>query len=518
MMKIKKIAALSIAAVTMLTSGFLCGNVSDSVMAADVDAQDPIDVNGTEDFTYVVENGKIRFTGNVNSYLSYIVSSNLDYTMERETLQTTWAPDDDDYVFTPAKNGRYVISVESLKEAIIETGEGDYSGHFHYFYQVITGYVVDCVDGEITIREDWNSNTYSQKQIDTLVEAYSTQDEYPMVCGDVQSELYNNELFGYYYSFVNGNMSFGLSGDHLKDYITTVYGRYSTKSYFCINGGYGEYRAEAPKVSDESLVEREDVLHTSSASTTDDIMDFYRFKAVNDGKLSVFANDVEYKLEIKDGIFSYASDTEEAVKGDVNGDGILGVSDAVTLQNGLLGAQPLKYSENIDLCKDGVIDVYDLCLLKQMIVDIPEENVSAELSVNMIGYSDKLLKKAYSDNSSAVITSTEQLKDYLTSITDEGNASIIEFYTSKYNDSFFAENVMLANCIYQSCGGGIMYKINSVSRKGDTIIVKYSDNYELEPYIDIVNGLFATAIISKDDYNSENVIWDKLIKKYEYID
>lgn len=515
MMKIKKIAALSMAAVSMLTSGFLCGNVSDSVIAADVDAQNQVDINGTEDFTYVVENGKIRFTGNVNSYLSYIVSSNFDYTMERETLETTWAPDDD-YVFTPAENGRYVISVESLKEVIIKTGEGDYSGHFHYFYHVITGYVVECVDGEITINEDWNCNTYSQTQIDKIIEDCSKQNE--LMFGDVQSELYNNDLFGYYYSFVNGNMPLGPSGYHLKDYITTVYGRYSTKSYFCINGGYGEYLAEPPKVSDESLVEREDVLHTSSASTTDDIMDFYRFRAVNDGKLSVFANDVEYKLEIKDGIFSYASDTEEAVKGDVNGDGILGVSDAVILQNGLLGAQPLKYSENIDLCKDGVIDVYDLCLLKQMIVDIPEENVSAELSVNMIGYSDKLLKKAYSDNSSAVITSTEQLKDYFTSITDEGNASIIEFYTSKYNDSFFAENVMLANCIYQSCGGGIMYKINSVSRKGDTIIVKYSDNYELKPYPDIVNGLFATAIISKDDYNSENVIWDKLIKKYEYID
>ena len=516
MMKIKKIAAFSMAAVTMLTSGFLCGNVSDSVIAADVDGQDLVDIYETDDFTYVVEDGKINFFGNTNAYLSYIVSSNLDYTMERETPQTDWASDDDDWVFTPAENGRYVISVESLKEEIIKTGEGDYSGHFHYFYQVITMYVVDCVDGEITIRKDWNYNTYSQEQIDKIIN--DANEEEMILFGDVQSELYNNELFGGYFSFVNGNMPLGPSGYHLKDYITTVYGRYSTKSYFCINGGYGEYLAEAPKVSDESLVEREDVLHTSSAATNDDIMDFYRFRAVNDGKLSVFANDVEYKLEIKDGIFSYASDTEEAVKGDVNGDGILGVSDAVTLQNGLLGAQPLKYSENIDLCKDGVIDVYDLCLLKQMIVDIPEENVSAELSVNMIGYSDKLLKKAYSDNSSAVITSTEQLKDYLTSITDEDNASIIEFYTSKYNDSFFEENVMLANCIYQSCGGGIMYKINSVSRKGDTIIVKYSDNYELKPYIDIVNGLFATAIISKDDYNSENVIWDKLIKKYEYID
>ncbi len=512
MRKFKKIAALSMAAVTMLTSGFLCGNVSDAVMAVTVDEPNPIDINGTEDFTYEVKNGKIRFAGNANSYLSYIVSSNSDYTMEREKLQT--ARESDDYVFTPAENGSYVISVEAQKEEIFSCGE---SGHFHYFYQVITGYVVDFADGKITVNEDWNVNTYSQEQIDKIIEDCSKQDEFIMF-GDVQSELYNNELFCGYFSFVNGNMPLGLSGSHLKDYITTVYGRYSTKSYFCVNGGYGKYGAEAPKVSDESLVEREEVLHTSSAPTTCDIMNFHRLKAVNDGKLSVFANDVEYKLEIKDGIFRYASDTEEAVKGDVNGDGILGISDAVTLQSGLLGAQPLKYSENIDLCKDGVIDVYDFCLLRQMLVEIPEENIYAQLQVNMIGYSDKLLERACSDESSEIITSTDQLKEYLESIVDDDDKDLALKMAARYDDSFFEENVMLANCIYQSCGGDIMYKINSVIRKGDTIIVKYSDNYELWPYPDIVNGLFATAIISKDEYNSENVIWEPLVKKYEFMD
>lgn len=515
MRKIKKIAALSMAAVTMLTGGFLCGNVSDSVMAVTVDEQDPIDVNGTEDFTYEVENGKIRFSSNANSYPSYIVSSNLDYTIEWPELQPALQPacNNNDFVFTPAENGRYVISANAMREKIFKFGEGDYSGHFHYFYHVITGYVVDCVDGEITIREDWNYNTYSQTQIDALI----TQEEYPMVCGDVQSELYNDDLFSWYYSFVNGNMPSGLSGNHLKDYITTVYSKYSTKSYFCVNGGYGEYLADAPKVSDESLVERENVLHTASGSTTDDIMDFYRLKAVNDGKLSVFANDVEYKLEIKDGIFRYASDTEEAVKGDANGDGILGVSDAVSLQNGLLGAQPLKYSENIDLCRDGVIDVYDFCLLKKMVVEIPEETINAQLLVDMIGYSDKLLKRADSDESSEVITSAGQLKEYLESIVDDENKDLALRMASKFDDSFYEENVILANCIYQSCGGGIMYKIDSVSRKGDTIIVKYSDNYEPIPYIDIVNGLFATAIISKDDYNSENVVWEYQPTYFDYI-
>ncbi len=153
-----------------------------------------------------------------------------------------------------------------------------------------------------------------------------------------------------------------------------------------------------------------------------------------------------------------------------------------------------------------------------MLVEIPEENIYAQLQVNMIGYSDKLLERACSDESSEIITSTDQLKEYLESIVDDDDKDLALKMAARYDDSFFEENVMLANCIYQSCGGDIMYKINSVIRKGDTIIVKYSDNYELWPYPDIVNGLFATAIISKDEYNSENVIWEPLVKKYEFMD
>lgn len=514
MNKIKRIAALSMAAVTMLTGGVLCGNVSDSVVAIAEDQQNPIDITGADNFTYEVKNGKIRFSSNSNAYMSYIVSSNLDYTMNREDLQT--ASHSDNYIFTPAENGRYVIAADALNEAIIpwSANDNENSGHFHYFYHVITSYVVDYADGNITVSEEFSTNTYSQVQIDRLINDMQNEEEYPMVCGDVQSENYNNGLFGWYYSFVNGNMPFGLTSSDLKEYITTVYSRYSTKSYFCVNG---EYEGDAPKVSDESLVEREEVLHTASGATTCDEMYFYRLKAVNDGKLSVFANDVEYKLEIKDGIFRKASDSEEAVMGDANGDGILGVSDAVTLQNGLLGIQTLKYSENIDLCEDGVIDVYDLCLLKKMVVEIPEKNVYAQLSVEMIGYSDELLKRAWSDESSEVITSTNQLREYLDSITEEDNKGAIEHYAARFDDSFFEENVMLANCIYQSCGGGIMYKIDSVSRKNDTIIVKYSDNYQFSAP-DVVNGLFAMAIISKDDYNSENVIWDYQVKYFDDID
>lgn len=56
------------------------------------------------------------------------------------------------------------------------------------------------------------------------------------------------------------------------------------------------------------------------------------------------------------------------VAGDANGDGELTIADVVLLQQWLLGSADSIYSQNVDLCKDGVIDVYDLCLLRKEII------------------------------------------------------------------------------------------------------------------------------------------------------
>lgn len=57
------------------------------------------------------------------------------------------------------------------------------------------------------------------------------------------------------------------------------------------------------------------------------------------------------------------------LKGDANGDGEVSVADAVMLQNWLLTkSKELTCWQNVDLCEDGRIDVFDLCLLKRMLV------------------------------------------------------------------------------------------------------------------------------------------------------
>lgn len=60
----------------------------------------------------------------------------------------------------------------------------------------------------------------------------------------------------------------------------------------------------------------------------------------------------------------------EIVKGDANGDGKLTIADAVSLTNWILGVSDAKLenSDAVDLCKDGKIDVFDLCVMRKELV------------------------------------------------------------------------------------------------------------------------------------------------------
>jgi len=56
------------------------------------------------------------------------------------------------------------------------------------------------------------------------------------------------------------------------------------------------------------------------------------------------------------------------VSGDANGDGEFGIADVVILQNWLMGDGELSDWKSVDYTDDGVIDVFDLCIMKQCLV------------------------------------------------------------------------------------------------------------------------------------------------------
>lgn len=55
--------------------------------------------------------------------------------------------------------------------------------------------------------------------------------------------------------------------------------------------------------------------------------------------------------------------------GDANNDGKVSIMDAVMLQKWILGSGYLSNWHNVDLCKDEIINVFDLCLMKRLLIE-----------------------------------------------------------------------------------------------------------------------------------------------------
>lgn len=70
--------------------------------------------------------------------------------------------------------------------------------------------------------------------------------------------------------------------------------------------------------------------------------------------------------------------------GDANGDGEFGIADVVTLQNWLIGNGELIDWKAVDYTDDGVIDVFDLCIMKKCLVYYLNPNPPVEESNDIV--------------------------------------------------------------------------------------------------------------------------------------
>lgn len=57
------------------------------------------------------------------------------------------------------------------------------------------------------------------------------------------------------------------------------------------------------------------------------------------------------------------------VKKDADNNGVFDVNDVIMLQDWLHGSEELTNWENVDLCEDRVINIFDLCLLKKILAE-----------------------------------------------------------------------------------------------------------------------------------------------------
>lgn len=66
----------------------------------------------------------------------------------------------------------------------------------------------------------------------------------------------------------------------------------------------------------------------------------------------------------------------KALKGDINSDGQVNVTDAVILRKFILGDKTAKINDakSADICEDGVIDVFDMIQMKKLLISPPEKS------------------------------------------------------------------------------------------------------------------------------------------------
>ncbi|MCR4794658.1 MAG: dockerin type I repeat-containing protein [Ruminococcus sp.] len=119
-------------------------------------------------------------------------------------------------------------------------------------------------------------------------------------------------------------------------------------------GQYGEVVIYKPKRSGTVTV---DFNYSGGTDTYEPKGDTtYSFSIDDDLNVSLINND----------------DVPALVLGDCNYDGVLGVSDVVSLQKWLLGSGKMKKPENADMDQNGVIDVFDLLSMKKQLVNVTD--------------------------------------------------------------------------------------------------------------------------------------------------
>ena len=111
-------------------------------------------------------------------------------------------------------------------------------------------------------------------------------------------------------------------------------------------------------------------------STLNGVYDLYNYDGSRVPPLTELNTD---KNELGADFFDF-----DSAIGDVNADGEFNIADLVLFQKWLLASPDakLKNCQNVDLCNDGRLDVFDLCLMRRELVE-RRYNTEKELSITI---------------------------------------------------------------------------------------------------------------------------------------
>ena len=214
-----------------------------------------------------------------------------------------------------------------------------------------------------------------------------------------------------------------------------------------------------------------------------------------------------------------------AVNGDANCDGELSMADAVIIMQSL--ANPERFGvngtdehhiteqgkKNADITgdNDGITNA-DALAIQMKLLGL-DNTVDAEYEKTIDWYYDTmndLVSKYWeiintSNGHSAVIKNKDELRTYLEVICKE---KLVSHYLEIYDNSFFENNVLLMNSIYQPySSAGSIYEIKDIdfSNEAIDISVKTLTNGGN----DMISLSIAQVIVPKDKYTGQPVNWTK---------
>ncbi len=283
--------------------------------------------------------------------------------------------ENDKIIFTPKSDGKYyATTLKSMEEKrSLEDGS-----HLHYYYDSLTNYTITVKDGIPTVEKEGQPSSYSDYKIQ---EYLKDSDNYQNPCGDEGccGELYSRISENSLLSYLNGCID-------------------SDKYFISLNSKSISLNALIIKRIDEEAITADgsqlnvNTIESSSSISPDFTLatpDWFP-NAVISARWTLFEDPIEdgtalFTVNDGDSTTCYAIDivdeniiqstlriVDTSIRGDLNGDGELTIADVVTLQDWLINSydKELINWKAADLCEDDVLDVYDLCMMKQELLKL----------------------------------------------------------------------------------------------------------------------------------------------------
>ena len=188
----------------------------------------------------------------------------------------------------------------------------------------------------------------------------------------------------------------------------------------------------------------------------------------------------------------------KALKGDINSDGQVNVTDAVILQKFILGDKTAKINDakSADICEDGIIDIFDMIQMKKLLISTPEKSADTPQPPTDQPTQPETPKTAYKFEANKKYT--EYAPSYKNSIQQAGTV-VKETYNGINGSNSL--NVYLPYGYDKNKKYNVFYFMHGMGDNENSLF--YNDNGEMQRVFDnmINNGDIDPMIIVTPTFN-----------------